>query len=442
MADKDATESIYWEEELETLPRQELEQLQLKRLRETVTRAQAVPFYRELFKKASVEPERIGSLAAIRNLPFTQKEDLRKRWPYGMLAVAPQACVRAHSSSGTTGQAVAVLHTKNDLATWSNLVARCLYGVGVRKSDVFQNMAGYGLFTGGLGFHYGGEKLGVLMLPASTGNSQRQIRLMLDFGTTLVHFMPSYGIYLLNVFKEMGIDPRKDTNLKFAVLGAENYTEETRQRIERSYGIQAFDSYGLSEMNGPGVSFECHLKDGLHVWEDCYILEILDPDGDEPVADGEIGEIVFTTLAKEAMPLIRYRTRDLAALIPEPCACGRTHRRLSSIKGRVDDLIIFKGVNMYPSQIEKVIMSFPEVGPIYMIHLETRNDRDYMTVQVEVAPQVLEGEPQHVANLKGRIVDALQSDILVRPGVQLDPIGTIPVPEVGKAKRVIDKRTL
>lgn len=437
-----SNESIYWEEELETLPRPDLENLQLTRLKETLNRTQAVPFYQKLFKNISIDSDSIKSLDDIRRLPFTEKDDLRKRWPYGMLALPLEECVRVHSSSGTTGKAVAVIHNQKDIGIWANLIARCLYAVGVRKSDVFQNMAGYGLFTGGLGFHYGGERLGALMVPTSTGNSKRQIQLMLKFGTTLVHFMPSYGLYLLNVFKEMGIDPRKDTKLKFTVLGAENYSNETRRRLEINYDIKAFDSYGLSEMNGPGVSFECHLQDGLHVWEDNYIVEIIDPDGDEPLPDGEMGEIVFSTLTREAMPLVRYRTRDLASLIPEPCACGRTHRRLSRIKGRKDDMIIFKGVNMYPKQIEEIIMDFQEVGEIYLITMGTKDDRDWMTIEIEVKTPFLEGDPDNVANLRRRIVEALKSDILVTPDVKLVPLGTIPVPEVGKAKKVIDKRTL
>ena len=438
----DKAESIYWEKEIETLPRRELEKLQLERLIETIKGAERVPFYQEAFNNASVGPNKTRSLDYLKDFPFTVKEDLRQRWPYGMLAVPLEDCVRVHASSGTTGEAVAVIHTERDLETWGNLVARCLYAVGVRKTDIFQNMAGYGLFTGGLGFHFGGQMLGTLMVPTSTGNSKRQIRLMLDFGTTLVHFMPSYGIYLLNVFKEMGIDPIKDTKLKFAVMGAENYTDETRHRIEVSYGIEAFDSYGLSEMNGPGVSFECHLKNGLHVWEDSYILEIIDPEGDDPVPDGEIGEIVFTTLTKEAMPLIRYRTRDLASIIPEPCPCGRTHRRLSRIKGRIDDMIIFKGVNMYPKQIEEVLMAFPELGETYLILMETRDNRDWMTIRVEVENAFLKGDPEKVIQLRNRIVDTLQSNILVKPQVEFLPVGTIEVPEVGKAKKVIDKRTL
>jgi phenylacetate-CoA ligase len=442
MAERGVEGSIYWEQELETLPRQELEELQLQRLSRTVERAQSVPFYQEAFKNNSLAPEKVKSLDSIREFPFTVKEDLRERWPYGMLAVPLVDCVRVHASSGTTGEAVAVIHTKNDLEAWGNQVARCLYAVGVRKTDIFQNMAGYGLFTGGLGFHYGGQTLGALMVPTSTGNSKRQIRLMLDFGTTLVHFMPSYGIYLLNVFKEMGLDPIKDTKLKFAVMGAENYTEETRRRIEENYGIDAFDSYGLSEMNGPGVSFECHLKNGLHVWEDYYILEIIDPEGEAPLPDGDVGEIVFTTLRKEAMPLIRYRTRDLASIIPEPCPCGRTHRRLSRIQGRIDDMIIFKGVNMYPKQIEKVLMSFPELGEIYRILLETRDNRDWMTIQVEVRGQYPDGGQEKVAQLRRRIIDALHTNILVSPQVEILPLGSIEVPEVGKAKKVIDHRTL
>jgi phenylacetate-CoA ligase len=436
-----STGSIYWEKEIETLPRPDLERLQLRRLREIVGRVQTVPFYRERFEAKSVGPDKIKSLEYIRDLPFTEKEDLRSRWPHGMLAVSVDECVRVHSSSGTTGQAVAVFHTAKDIETWSNMVARSLFAAGVRKSDVFQNMAGYGLFTGGMGFHYGGERLGVLMVPTSTGNSKRQIRLMLEFGTTLVHFMPSYGIYLLNVFKEMGIDPRKDTKLKFAVLGAESYSDETLRRIEAHYGLDAFDSYGLSEMNGPGCSFECHLKAGCHVWEDSFILEVLDPDGDDPVPDGEIGEIILTTLTKEAMPLLRYRTRDLAFINPEPCPCGRTHRRISRIKGRIDDMIIFKGVNMYPKQIEEVLMSFQELGEIYLITLETIENRDWMTIEVEVKVGLLEGEPEHIKALIGRITDELQSDLLVKPAVKLVPLGTIPVPEVGKSKKVIDRRT-
>jgi len=442
MEKDNSNESIYWEKEIEILPRSELEGLQLKRLRETVTRAKAVPFYNEKFKATSFYPDRIASIDSIRTLPFTTKEDLRSQFPYGLLAVPLEDCIRVHASSGTTGRAVAVLHTENDIDRWSNLVARCLYGVGGRKSDIFQNMAGYGLFTGGLGFHYGAQKLGALTIPASAGNSRRQINLIVDFGTTMVHIMPSFALYLVKVFEEMGIDPKRDTKLRTMFLGAELHSEETRKRIEMFYGADAYDSYGLSEMNGPGVAFECHLKAGLHIWEDAYIVEIIDPEGDEPVPFGEVGELVYTTLTREAMPLIRYRSGDLASFIPEPCACGRTHCRISRIQGRRDDMIIWKGVNIFPIQIDRVLMEVPCVGGTYLVILETENDVDTMKIQVEVKEEFLKGDSKNNEALKTGIVNALQSELLVRPEVELLPLGTIPVSEVGKAKRVIDKRTL
>jgi len=442
MEKDNSNESIYWEKEIEALPRRELEELQLKRLKETITRAKAVPFYNERLKATSFHPDRISSIDFIRTLPFTTKEDLRSQFPYGFLAVPLEDCIRVHASSGTTGRAVAILHTEKDIGTWSNLVARCLYGVGGRKSDIFQNMAGYGLFTGGLGFHYGAQRLGALTIPAAAGNSKRQIDLMVDFGTTMVHIMPSFALYLFKVFKEMGIDPKRDTKLKTMFLGAEPHSEETRKRIEMFYGADAYNSYGLSEMNGPGVSFECHLKDGLHIWEDAFIVEVIDPEGDEPVPVGEVGELVYTTLTREAMPLIRYRSGDLASFIPEPCACRRTHCRISRIQGRIDDMIIWKGVNIFPMQIDRVLMDIPEVEGTYLVILETVNDMDTMTVQVEVKEEFLKGDSRNNETLRTGIVNALQSELLVKPEVQLVPLGTIPVSEVGKAKRVIDNRTL
>ncbi|MFC1824125.1 phenylacetate--CoA ligase family protein [Thermodesulfobacteriota bacterium] len=436
------TEPIYWEKEVETLPRKDLEALQLKRLRDTFSRTRQVPYYKEKCASLSINPDDIRSLEDIRKLPFTIKDDLRAQYPYGALAVPLTDCVRFHSSSGTTGSAVAVLCTKKDIETWADMMARSLFSVGARESDIFQNMAGYGLFSGGLGFHYGAERMGLLTIPVGTGNSKRQVELMTKLGTTVVHFMPSYGIYLMNVFMEMGVDPKKDACLKFIIIGAENSSEETRQRLEGFYGVDTFDSYGLSEVAGPGVSFQCHMKDGLHVWEDHYILEILEPGGDNPVPDGEVGEVVFTTLMREAMPLIRYRTRDLASIIPEPCKCGRTHRRISRIKGRIDDMIIYKGVNIYPVQIEKAIMAFPEVGETYLIILETRDNKAWMTIQVEVSEDLINGDSVKLEDLRKRIGDSLQSELLVSPGVKLVPRGTIEVSEAGKAKRVIDKRTL
>jgi len=438
---KDALGEIpFWEKEIETLPIQDLKKLQVQRLRETIKRAETIPFYKERFSTTLVHPDKIVSVDSIRSLPFTTKGDLRENYPYGLLAVPLEECVRVHASSGTTGSAVAVLHTESDIETWSNLVARCLYGVGVRRSDVFQNIAGYGLFTGGLGFHYGAQKVGALVIPASAGNSKRQVNLMIDFGTTVIHIMPSFALYLIRVFEKMGINPIKDTKLRIMFLGAEPHSEETRKRIEELYGVDAYNSYGLSEMNGPGVSFECHLKDGLHIWEDSFIVEIINPKGDKPVPQGAIGELVYTTLAREAMPLIRYRSGDLAYFLSDPCPCGRTHRRISRIQGRVDDMIIWKGVNIFPMQIESVLMNIPEIKGSYMVVLETDNGVDRMTIKIEVGDVYLAGEKSE--RFRGQIVDMLQSELLVKAEIQFVPVGTISVSEDGKTKRVIDKRIL
>jgi len=299
-----------------------------------------------------ISPEDIRSLEDLRRIPFTTKEDLRRGFPYGFLAVPKDEVVRLHASSGTTGTPTVVYHTRRDLEVWADLVARCLYMVGMRKEDVFQNMMSYGLFTGGLGLHYGAERIGALVIPSGAGNSRRQITLMRQFGTTAIHIIPSYALKLLETFQEMGLDP-KEMKLRMAFVGAEPHTEEVRRRIEEAYGIDAFNSYGLSEMNGPGVAFECPYKEGMHVWEDSYILEVIDPETLEPVPDGEEGELVLTTLRREAMPLLRYRTGDLAFVYPDPCPCGRTHRRISRIKGRTDDMFIIKGVNVFPMQVDR-----------------------------------------------------------------------------------------
>jgi phenylacetate-CoA ligase len=435
-------DSVYWEKEIETLARDEIKELQLSRLRETVSRVGKVPFYQEKFGELSFDPGNLRSVDSIKTLPFTRKKDLRNQFPYGLLAVPPEECVRVHTSSGTTGRVTAIFHTKNDVETWSGLVARCLYGVGVRKSDVFQNSGGYGLFTGGLGFHYGAQKVGALTIPASAGNSKRQVQLMVEFGTTAIHIMPSFALYLIKVFEKMGIDPVKDTKLRLMFLGAEPHSEETRKRIEGLYGAKAYNSYGLSEMNGPGTSFECPVREGLHIWEDNFIVEIIDPEGNEPVSAGTVGELVYTTLCREAMPLIRYRSGDLASFLSEPCPCGRTHRRISRIQGRVDDMIIWKGVNIFPMQIDQVLMDFSEVDGPYLVILEDKNDMDVMTIQVEIKEAFLKRDEQETEGLRNRIIEALQSELLVKPEVQFVPVGTVPVSEVEKAKRVIDKRKL
>ncbi|RKY59942.1 MAG: phenylacetate--CoA ligase [Candidatus Latescibacterota bacterium] len=430
---------MFWEREVELLPREELEALQVKRLRETVARALSSPHYGKVLGGKGISPEDIRSLEDLRRIPFTTKEDLRRGFPYGFLAVPKDEVVRLHASSGTTGTPTVVYHTRRDLEVWADLVARCLYMVGMRKEDVFQNMMSYGLFTGGLGLHYGAERIGALVIPSGAGNSRRQITLMRQFGTTAIHIIPSYALKLLETFQEMGLDP-KEMKLRMAFVGAEPHTEKVRRRIEEAYGIDAFNSYGLSEMNGPGVAFECPYKEGMHVWEDSYILEVIDPETLEPVPDGEEGELVLTTLRREAMPLLRYRTGDLAFVYPDPCPCGRTHRRISRIKGRTDDMFIIKGVNVFPMQVEQVLMAFPEVGNNYVIVLEKAGPMDEMVVRIEVREELLGGGIRKLEELKERVKRALREEILVTPKVEFVEPGGLPSGE-GKAVRVIDRRS-
>ncbi len=434
---------MFWQKEIETLEMKPLRELQLGRLKKTLAQAGKSPFYSRLFQQNRISPEKINSLEDAKNLPFTTKEDLRKEFPYGFLTVSREEIVRVHSSSGTTGRATAVFHTQGDLNGWANLVARCMYMTGVRRGDVFQNMVGYGLFTGGLGFQYGAERLGALTIPSGSGNSKRQISLMRDFETTVIHIIPSYALHLRKVFDEVGLNPRKDTKLRIAFIGAEPHSEATRQRIEEMYGIQAFNSYGLSEMNGPGVAFECPQKMGMHFWEDDFLVEVIDPRTEEILPDGQEGELVFTTLNREAMPLIRYRSKDLATIFPEPCPCGRTHRRISRIKGRSDDMFILKGVNIFPLQIDTTLMNIPEVGTNYLVILEREkeNFQDRMIVQVEVRPEYFRGDLWQLEKLRKQITEALKSELLVTPKVELVEPDTLPKSE-GKAVRVLDRREM
>jgi len=432
---------MFWQKEIETMPRAELQKIQLKRLRKTLRQATKSPFYGQVFKEQGVSPEKIKSLSDIKNLPFTTKEDLRAHYPFGFLCVPQDEIVRVHSSSGTTGRATAVFHTRKDLEAWANLVARCMYMAGVRKNDVFQNIVGYGLFTGGLGFQYGAERLGALTIPSGSGNSKRQINLMRDFGTTVIHIIPSYALHLRKVFEEMGLDPKKDTKLRIALIGAEPHSEATRQRIEEMYGVNAYNSYGLSEMNGPGVAFECTYKSGMHFWEDDFLVEVINPQTLEVLPDGEEGELVFTTLNREGMPLIRYRSKDLATIYPEPCPCGRTHRRISRIKGRSDDMFILKGVNIFPLQIDTTLMNIPEVGTNYLVILERENFEDRMIVRVEVRPEFFKGDLWQLEKLRKKITEALRSELLVTPKVELVEPDTLPKSE-GKAVRVLDRREM
>jgi len=424
----------YWNREIETIDRESLGKIQLERLNRTLERAVNSPYYKGRI------PDHVKDISTLQNFPFTTKSDLRSSFPAGMLAVPLDEIVRVHSSSGTTGRATVVYHTKSDIDNWTETVARSMYMTGVRKNDVFQNMMGYGLFTGGLGFHYGAEKLGALTIPASSGNSRRQIRLMKDFHSTVIHITPSYALHLYTLFQEEGVDPNKDLSLRIAFLGAEPHSEKTRMRVEELFGLNAYNSYGLSEMNGPGVAFECQEKDGMHVWEDHFILEIVDPDTGEVLADGDEGEIVFTTLLREGMPIIRYRTGDVAQVSPGPCPCGRTHRKISRIKGRTDDMLIIKGVNFYPMQIEKVIMEIPEVGNNYLIEIETVDYLDNLNIKVEVRPSIFHGDIGELENLKKRISEDLKNEILISPKITLVEPNSLPKSE-GKAVRVVDKRS-
>ncbi len=430
--------SPYLHPQYETLSHEELKKLQLERLQATVKHCMNSPFYKKRFEEIGLKPEDIKSLDDIRKIPFTTKQDLRDTYPFGIASVPLRQCVRLHSSSGTTGNPTVILHTQKDLDEWANQVARNLWMVGLRPDDVFQNSSGYGMFTGGLGFQYGAEKLGMLTVPAAAGNSLRQIKFIKDFGTTAIHAVPSYVTRLYEVMQQEGVDPRKDTKLKVLAIGAEPHSEEQRKRIENMMGVKAYNSFGMSEMCGPGVGFECQEQNGLHFWEDYYIVEIVNPDTLEPVSDGEIGELVLTTLCREAMPLLRYRTRDLTRVLGRTCPCGRNHIRLDRMRGRSDDMIVLRGVNIFPIQIEKILMQFKELASNYLITLTTDEDNDNMTVEVELEELFTDDYPRLLA-LEKEVKRRLKDEILLTPHVKLVPKGTLPVSE-GKAVRVVDKR--
>lgn len=429
-------QSKYFEPEIETLSRQDIEALQLTRLQETVKRAANAPYYKKKFEEMGISPKDIKSLADLSKLPFTTKQDMRDNYPFGFLACDKKELVRLHSSSGTTGNPTVICHTKNDIATWANRVARCFYMVGLRNTDVIQNSSGYGMFTGGLGIQAGIEALGAMSIPAAAGNSRRQIKCITDFGTTAIHAIPSYALRLADVFDELGIDPAKDTKLTTFLIGAEPHTEETRRKIEQRFGVKAYNCFGMTEMSGPGVAFECTEQNGMHLWEDSYIIEIVDPQTLEPVAEGEIGEMVLTTLDREGMPLLRYRTRDLTRIIPEPCPCGRTHRRIDRIKGRSDDMFIVKGVNIFPMQIEKILMQYPEVGTNYLITIKTENNNDDLIIEVEKGNAPI-ADPHALCK---SITRKLKDELLLTPYVILREKDEIPNAE-GKAVRVKDLRS-
>ena len=420
----------------ERLTRDELDHLQVQRLRTMANTALQAPFYAR--KAEELKAADIKSPEDIQGLPLTTKDDLRSGYPYGFLTRPVSDMVRLHASSGTTGSPTAILYTRQDLDTWADLVARCMFMVGIRPGDTFQNLSGYGLFTGGLGIHYGAERLGCLTIPAGAGNSRRQIKLLRDFQVQAIHIIPSYALRLAQVLHETGVDP-ETLALNIALIGAEPHSGEIRTRIEDLFQIKAYNSYGLSEMNGPGVAFECPTQSGMHLWEDNFLAEILDPETLEPVPEGELGELVLTTLNREGMPLIRYRTKDLTRFIPGECSCGRVHKRIDRIMGRSDDMIILKGVNIYPMQVEQVLMAIPEVGQNYLIVLERNGDIDQMRVKVEIKDGCFVEDMRVLRGLEQRITRLLREEILITPKVDLVEHNSLPRNQ-GKAERVQDKR--
>ncbi|MGD9948906.1 MAG: phenylacetate--CoA ligase family protein [Desulfobulbus sp.] len=432
---------MYWEPERECMAREDLEQLQLERLQSTLNRVGTnVPFYKKKFDQIKFNCDDIRSLDDLRRLPFTEKQDLRDNYPYGLFAVPLRDVVRVHSSSGTSGQATVVGYSRNDIKTWSNLVARVITAAGVTKNDVIQIAFGYGLFTGGFGLHYGAELVGTSVIPISAGNTKRQIQIMQDFKTTALVCTPSYALVLADAMMDMGINPN-GLSLRYGLFGGEPWSEAMRQEIHQKLGIIATDNYGLSEVMGPGVAGECQECNGLHINEDHFLLEILDPKTFEPVPEGEIGELVITTLTKEAFPMIRYRTRDLTRFLPGTCACGRTLKRMQRVMGRSDDMLIIKGVNVFPMQIEKVLFEVEGTEPHYQIIVERENNADKITVMVEVVESIFFDEMKKQRKVVDIIKSRLASELGVKVDVKLVEEKSLERSE-GKAKRVIDRRKL
>ena len=432
---------MFWEPGRECMDRDELKQLQLEQLQATLSRVYMnVPFYHRKFNELGIDPDEVRSLGDLRKLPFTTKNDLRDNYPYGLFAVPLREVVRIHASSGTTGMSTVVGYTKNDIKTWSNLVARVLTAGGVTKDDVVQIAFGYSLFTGGFGLHYGAERIGASVIPISSGNTARQIKIMQDFKTTALVCTPSYALLIAETIQEMGI-MSNSLSLKYGLFGAEPWSEKMRQEIQNKLRIIATDNYGLSEVMGPGVAGECLERSGLHINEDHFYVEIVDPETLEPVQPGEVGELVITTLSKEAFPVIRFRTRDLTRLIPEPCPCGRKTIRMSRIIARTDDMLIIRGVNVFPSQIENVLMSMEGTEPHYQIVVDRKGALDDVTVLVEVSESTFFDEMKKQNELIEAIKKRLDSELSISVNVKLVEKKTLERSE-GKAKRVIDKRKI
>jgi len=424
----------------ETLPRPELATLQLQRLRTVVERVAAtVPFYRDSFAKAGIDPQKIKTLDDLRRLPFTTKQDMRDSYPYGLFAAPMEEIVRIHASSGTTGKPTVVGYTSQDINNWSDLMARSFVAAGAHRGDIIHNAYGYGLFTGGLGAHYGAERLGASVIPISGGNTKRQIMIMQDFGSTVLTCTPSYSLFMAEEAMAEGID-FKGLKLRVGIFGAEPWSEAMRQEIEAKLNLDAIDIYGLSEIMGPGVAIECiEAKSGLHIWEDHFIPEIIDPESGEVLPEGEQGELVITTITKEGIPLIRYRTRDITSLSYEPCVCGRTHARLARMSGRNDDMLIIRGVNVFPSQIESILVRIEGVEPHYLLIVDREENLDTLEVQVEVGEELFSDEIKVLQALARRIEKEIKENLGVSSRVKLVEPKTIQRSE-GKAKRVIDHR--
>ncbi len=422
------------------MPRAELRSLQDERLKNIIAYVyERVPYYREKMDASGVKPEDIQSIADLSKLPYTTKQDLRDNYPYDTFAVPMDDIVRVHASSGTTGKFTVVGYTANDIENWSELMARTLSSAGATRSDIIQNAYGYGLFTGGLGMHYGAERLGATIIPISGGNTKRQISVMQDFGTTMIACTPSYALFLADSLEQEGIDPKRDLKLKYGVFGAEPWSEEMRQKLQERLGIRASDIYGLSEILGPGVGIECEAQKGLHIFEDYFLPEIVNPETCEVLPEGEVGELVITTINKEGIPVIRYRTRDITSLTYEPCECGRTHVRMHRVMGRSDDMLIIRGVNVFPTQIESVLVQFTEVEPHYVLVVDRLNNLDTLEIWVEMSRTLFSDEVRKIEAVRQKIKHDVQSLLGISAKIKLVEPRTIER-SIGKAKRVIDNR--
>lgn len=428
-----------WDEDLETMPRSDLEELQLKKLQNTVSQAyEHVPYYHKKFNEVELYPEDIETLEDINKIPFTTKDDLRESYPYGMFAVPKKEIIEIHSSSGTTGKPVVSGYTRKDMDNWGRVMARGLTGMGLNDEDILQNTHGYGLFTGGFGVHYGAQKIGITVIPISTGQTKRQIEIMNDFDITGLIFTPSYGLHMAEVAREEGINP-KQLGIKSIGFGAEMWTEEMRDRIEEEFNTKAYNIYGLTEIMGPGIGVECQAQKGLHIAEDYFYPEIIDSKSGKKLPEGVEGELVLTNLEREGMPILRFRTKDITALHYEKCECGRTFARMERIKGRYDDMIKVKGVSVFPSQIEKALLKVSQVEPHYQIIVTRPDIMDQMEIKVETSPELFSDDITQMVNLQKTIGDYVQNEIGLRAKITLVEPHTLPRFE-GKAKRVLDKR--